>query len=1067
LSLIDVLPGTQAKLVLRLVNNDNDTETSVVIRSVRFESAQPSAPLGALVGPEPPLANAGTKYVPPFQDNSPSIATPPIPEPDVVPGRSTSAQTSPSSPTPPSLPLPSGTNSNVDSRGTEFWVGFPDNLYEGSNVPQKFLFLTGESATTGVVEIPGLVDPATSQPFRVEFAVNPGTVTTIELPSQDVGDNVDPQTDYDIEAEAISRIERKGVHVTSDLPITVYGLNRAISTSDAFLALPVTSLGNDYLNISYQNTNASISSTNGTQLLVVATEDDTNVSIVPGPYSPLLQDAQATLRRPSGSIPFGFQTGSGDDFGLFTTDQAGEYRWNVAPATDGYAGKYIGNVVDLESTAVPISIGERVDVNFLTGGEVHVFALDVQAGQDLYFDALDTLFQLLPTIRIVSPTGHVQYPSGDNDSFVNTFGAFQFNETGTYYVVLIGGQSASFQYAFRWLDFAQASDPGYGTTIDTNHTFGETKLYQFNGQAGQQWYYDAQESHRSIALNLYGPGGNRLVAASSADDQFLTLPVDGTYYVLQLGSVFDRPNRFRIDDLSTRPLLSNQQSFTSTFEESRATTYRFQAQAGDTLQLDAIRIEGRTAVEVYDPAGNRVTLSGSLIFPPRALTGNLSMTGTYTLVVLGNGYQDVGEAELRLSLTPATSVTPGGFNTIQTLFVPAAGSESYSFTGQAGTAVIIDSLDSNPENLFAELYAPDGTRLAAAQEGQDFLFGAPFFLPYSGTYTVTARGNNATAAGTYSFRVLDLVSFATPINLSEEVQASLSTGREIQVYSFQTQSGVAIGFDGRGEASIPVNVYDHQLRTIINTNTASDRNGTAITSGTHFVVVFGQSDTPTNYSFEIESLTAAPLIPLGTEISGSLSPGRSIITYQVNLSAGQPIRVDSLDNDGDQVQILIFSAGGRFLYNGVHNADSGPPSVPFLVVNEPGNYFIVVQSNQASNADYRFRIDDLSAAPILEFDKDQSISMEGQAAKVFRFEAQAGELIRIDRIDTSPQNAIWQVVSASNQFLGSDNNAGSFTARILRSGTHYFAISGYQSAGALNFNSRLAAMLQSKSRSPE
>ncbi len=40
LSLVDVLPGIKAKLVLRLVNNDSDTTTSVTIPSIKFEQVQ-------------------------------------------------------------------------------------------------------------------------------------------------------------------------------------------------------------------------------------------------------------------------------------------------------------------------------------------------------------------------------------------------------------------------------------------------------------------------------------------------------------------------------------------------------------------------------------------------------------------------------------------------------------------------------------------------------------------------------------------------------------------------------------------------------------------------------------------------------------------------------------------------------------------------------------------------------------------------------------------------------------------------------------------------------------------
>lgn len=65
LSLADVLPGTKAQLVLRLVNNDGDKMTSVVIPSVRFEhgAGMRSSSPPPIVSPpavSPPSGNPST-----------------------------------------------------------------------------------------------------------------------------------------------------------------------------------------------------------------------------------------------------------------------------------------------------------------------------------------------------------------------------------------------------------------------------------------------------------------------------------------------------------------------------------------------------------------------------------------------------------------------------------------------------------------------------------------------------------------------------------------------------------------------------------------------------------------------------------------------------------------------------------------------------------------------------------------------------------------------------------------------------------------------------------------------
>ena len=61
-----------------------------------------------------------------------------------------------------------------DSKGTDFWLMFNENLTPPD--PNLDLFITGDIATTGTVEIPGL---GVSTPF----SVTPGAVTTVSITS--------------------------------------------------------------------------------------------------------------------------------------------------------------------------------------------------------------------------------------------------------------------------------------------------------------------------------------------------------------------------------------------------------------------------------------------------------------------------------------------------------------------------------------------------------------------------------------------------------------------------------------------------------------------------------------------------------------------------------------------------------------------------------------------------------------------------------------------------------------------------------------------------------------------
>ena len=117
-----------------------------------------------------------------------------------------------------------------DSAGTEFWLAFEKNLDRSG---ARLLLMTGDTVTTGLVEVPALG-------FEMPFGVTPGSITTVELPSE-------------IQVESSDQIEDLGIHVTSEREISVYGLNRIRLTTDAFLAFPVDSLDREHIIMSYSS----------------------------------------------------------------------------------------------------------------------------------------------------------------------------------------------------------------------------------------------------------------------------------------------------------------------------------------------------------------------------------------------------------------------------------------------------------------------------------------------------------------------------------------------------------------------------------------------------------------------------------------------------------------------------------------------------------------------------------------------------------------------------------------------------------------------------------------------
>ncbi|MFP4368844.1 MAG: IgGFc-binding protein [Candidatus Kapaibacterium sp.] len=146
--------------------------------------------------------------------------------------------------------------------GTEFWLCFMKNYREqrknnSGNIDLE-LFLTGNEDTEVVIEIKSIG-------YRRSIMLNAGTVQNIVLDSK-------------AEIRSSEIVEQKhAVHIKSEKPISVYGLNSRFQTTDTYMAIPKRVLGTEYRVVGYSVSSTELMS----QLAVVGTEDNTEVEITP------------------------------------------------------------------------------------------------------------------------------------------------------------------------------------------------------------------------------------------------------------------------------------------------------------------------------------------------------------------------------------------------------------------------------------------------------------------------------------------------------------------------------------------------------------------------------------------------------------------------------------------------------------------------------------------------------------------------------------------------------------------------------------------------------------------
>jgi RHS repeat-associated protein len=184
-------------------------------------------------------------------------------------------------------------NGTRSSKGNEFWLMFQESL---GSVPS--LFITSEANATGTVSVPGVG-------FSQNFSVPAGQITSVTLPTT-------------IFAVGSENIQNVGVHVVADQEVTVYGINFEQFATDAYLGLPVTALGKEYINASYVN----VGIINGTEFGVVAAYDNTTVTVTP---------SQTTGSRTVG-VPYSFVLHRGKTYELRNTNVPGDLTGTIITA---------------------------------------------------------------------------------------------------------------------------------------------------------------------------------------------------------------------------------------------------------------------------------------------------------------------------------------------------------------------------------------------------------------------------------------------------------------------------------------------------------------------------------------------------------------------------------------------------------------------------------------------------------------------------------------------------------------------------------------------------------------
>ncbi|OGU58931.1 MAG: hypothetical protein A2X64_02795 [Ignavibacteria bacterium GWF2_33_9] len=179
----------------------------------------------------------------------------------------------------------------IDTRGTDFWLTFLPNFHNLEDFPidnftdSLYIFIVGYEKCSGTIEYKDYIGQSFSQNFQID---DPTIIYKFALPylryelrgynrsgNVQFGDNRQCET-----------IAKNSFHITSTSDITVYAHEQAVTTSESMTCLPTDALGMDYFVITY-NSDGQVfgqfdeGSSTPSQFAIVATENQTNVTIIP------------------------------------------------------------------------------------------------------------------------------------------------------------------------------------------------------------------------------------------------------------------------------------------------------------------------------------------------------------------------------------------------------------------------------------------------------------------------------------------------------------------------------------------------------------------------------------------------------------------------------------------------------------------------------------------------------------------------------------------------------------------------------------------------------------------
>ena len=608
------------------------------------------------------------------------------------------------------------------------------------------------------------------------------------------------------------------------------------------------------------------------------------------------------------------------------------------------------------------STGESIEGEFDFVGQMLEFEFEIEEHGIYYFDSLaDNEHRW----SLSGPSGDVEI--NRRFDFSDSFDGLAIFELapGTYRVTLQAVDSADLAYGFRILSFNDATTIVPGTAFDDQlNVPNETKLYQFNATAGEEFFIDivSASDTDNLMYRLFDDGGVEIIEQRSLDDRGpLELTRDETY------------------TLAIEGWIANTEVDTFTINVIPVEESRFEIQSGvevnSSLTVPASRkiytFElSERGLLLFDSTTNRFDLNATLRGPrgeeftrrfDRLDNQTQSVfevpAGSYEVVVFGNGETTGDFAFTMLNLledssstaitpnpgeaNPSVAITGSNVGPIQSevfRFDAAAGDE-FSFDGSGvGITSVYSVVDQYGKVIVPRTFVSgDRNNITFVESGTYYLLVEERVSDATvDDYSITINWIQNNGPRTIQGEVLDFGS----------TKSNTLTANSTDFYQFELAEETLFYLDAlTNSSSIRWTLTGPQGSVVSNRAfSATDSFGNAspvshLFAGQYQLEIRNTSGSDTDYQFRVQNLQNGTAIQPGTEFNGSLTIPNQTDIYRFAGSRDQVVFLDVVSaSDAGNTLYAIVDPFGQVVYRRGGLSDS-----PNLTLPADGDYYLLIE----------------------------------------------------------------------------------------------------------------------------